>query len=55
MNVLVIIFFCVVIGAIAAIFWPRRHSKEARVFVVTAMLAGAVIATVNAWKRSTKR
>jgi hypothetical protein len=55
MNVMMMILFCVVLGAIAAIFWPRRNSPEARVFVVTTMLAAAAIALVNAWKRSTKR
>ena len=55
MNVIIIILFCVALGCVAALFWPRRSSAEARVFLLTAMLTGAVIAAVNAWKRSAKK
>lgn len=55
MNTMLVILFCVIVGSVAAIFWPRRNSREAHVFLLTATLTAAVIAAVNAWKRSVKR
>ncbi|HUN86661.1 MAG TPA: hypothetical protein VMU48_19935 [Terracidiphilus sp.] len=55
MNTMLVILFCVALGSVAAIFWPRRNSPEARVFLLTAMLTAAAVALVNSWKRSGKR
>jgi len=54
-NAILIVLFCLLVGTVAAAFWPRRHTPEARVFVLAAVITGAVIALVNAWKRSAKR
>lgn len=55
MNIMLIILFCVALGSVAAIFWPRRNTAEARVFLLTTILTAAVVALVNAWKRSAKQ
>jgi hypothetical protein len=49
-----VILFCLLLGTVAAILWPRRNTPEARVFVLVAVITGAVVALANAWKRSTK-
>jgi hypothetical protein len=54
MNTLLVILFCVAVGTVAAIFWPRRNSPEAHTFLVATMFTAAVIAIVNIWKRSAK-
>ena len=55
MNTLTMILFCLLVGAIAAIFWPRRNSQEAKTFVVVTMLTAVAIALADAWKRGMKR
>ncbi|MGA2721518.1 MAG: hypothetical protein ABSG79_03805 [Bryobacteraceae bacterium] len=55
MNILLTILFCVTVGSIAAVFWPRRNSREARTFLAATMFTAAIIALVNAWRRSAKR
>ena len=55
MNTAMVILLCLLLGTVAAILWPRRHTDEARVFLVVAVITGAVVALVNSWKRSAKR
>jgi uncharacterized membrane protein len=53
-TAILIVVFCLLLGAAGAILWPRRHTQEARVFLVVAAITGAVIALANAWKRSAR-
>jgi hypothetical protein len=54
MNTMLVILLCLIVGALAAIFWPRRNSLEARTFLLTAIFTAAIVAAVNAWKRPAK-
>lgn len=53
MNTAMVILLCLLLGTVAAILWPHRHT--ARVFLVVAVITGAIVALVNSWKRSAKR
>jgi hypothetical protein len=53
-TAILIVVFCLLLGTAGAILWPRRHTPEAQVFLVVAAITGAVIALVNAWKRSAR-
>jgi len=53
-TAILIVLFCLLLGAVAAILWPRRHTPEARAFVLAAVITGAFIALVNAWKRTAR-
>ena len=53
-TLLLVVLFCLLTGAVAAILWPRRHTQEARTFVVVAVITAAIMAVVNAWKKSAK-
>lgn len=46
--------FCLLAGAVAAILWPRRHTPEARAFAFVALVTAAIVAAVNAWKKSAR-
>lgn len=55
MNTLMLtVVFCLLLGAVAAMLWPRRHTPEARAFVVVAVITAAIVAVVNAWKKSAR-
>lgn len=55
MNTMLVVLFCLIVGSIAAIFWPRRNSPEARTFLLATMFTAAIIALVNICKRSARR
>lgn len=53
-TVILIVLFCLLAGAVGAVIWPRRHTPEARIFLLVAVITGAVMAFVNSRKRSAK-
>lgn len=53
-TAILIVLFCLLLGAVAATVWPRRHTPEARVFVLVAVITGVFIALANAWKRTAR-
>ena len=50
-NLLLAALLCVLLGVAAAVLWPKRHSHEARAFVVVALLAAAAIAVAQRWNQ----
>lgn len=51
---ILIVLFCLLMGVVAAVLWPQRHTPEARAFMVAAVITGAIMALANAWKRTAR-
>lgn len=43
---------CLLMGIVVAFFWPRRHTPEARTFVMAAVVTATVLAVVNIARKS---
>ena len=53
-TVFLVVVFCLMIGAVAAVLWPQRQTQQARTFVLVAVATAAIVAAVNAWKKAAK-
>lgn len=51
-NTILVVSLCLLVGVVSAAWWPRRRTPEARAFAVAAVFTAAIVAVVNAWKKS---